>query len=191
MFAAARIRHHINNFVDDKPFSIRDFLIYGSRAAIDQALSRLVKSGEIIRVARGLFIKKTAPFPSVLEVAKAKAAAFHRTIATHGSKAAQVLKLASKPSREYVYAVSGHSSSFRFGKAVIRLIGTCARKMHLGDEPVGLAIRALWHLGKRACNTHLASSAVQSFRRSDRRQLKQSIRLMPGWMQLCFPALAT
>jgi hypothetical protein len=189
METAARIRRHIHQLVDDKPFSIRDFLTYGSRAAIDQVFRRLVISGEIIRVARGLYIKNTAPFPSVLEVAKAKAAAFRKSIASHGSKTAFALRLTSKASGRHVFAVTGHSSSFRFGNKIIYFIGMCARKMHLLNEPVGLVIRALWYLGERQCNTYVACAAVKSFGRSDREKLRQSIDLMPDWMRRLFPSL--
>ena len=36
MSAPSYIRRHINNFVADKSFSIRDFLIYGNRNTVDQ-----------------------------------------------------------------------------------------------------------------------------------------------------------
>jgi hypothetical protein len=156
MSTAARIRRQIFHFTSEKPFSIRDFLSHGPRAA---------------------------------EVAQAKAAAFKRTIATHGAVAALALKLTQGALAEHVFAVNGHSSSFRFGAVVIRFIGTCARKMHLGDEPVGLTLRALWYLGKGALNVPLVSRATQSFKRSDRQRLRQSLDLMPGWMPGLFPSL--
>src|SRR5438309_1180711 len=42
----------------DKLFTTRQLLLYGTRAAIDQALSRLVKAMHIARVARGVFIRE-------------------------------------------------------------------------------------------------------------------------------------
>ena len=40
-----------------KPFRSNDFLELGSRAAVDQALWRLVKAEEIKRIKHGLFVK--------------------------------------------------------------------------------------------------------------------------------------
>jgi hypothetical protein len=189
MWTTAKIRRHILRIADDKPFSIRDFLAYGSRSAVDQAVRRLVMNGEIIRVARGLFIKPRAPKPSILDVAIAKAKAFKKTIATHGSSAARILKIADNSNQEYLFACSGHSSSFRYGKIVIRFIGTSARQMHLGNEPVGLVIRALWYLRKEICDIHTASQAVRSFGRIERQQLRESLDIMPDWMKCCFATL--
>jgi hypothetical protein len=110
-------------------------------------------------------------------------------MAIHGSQAADALKLASKTSGRHVFAVSGHSSSFRFGNRIVYFIGTCARKMMLLDEPVGLVIRALWQLGKCTCSTYVACAAVKSFGRNDRQKLRQSVDLMPDWMRRLFPSL--
>src|SRR5262249_39792644 len=138
MWTTAQIRRQLARMAGTKPFSIREFLACGARAAVDQAFARLVKNGELIRVARGLYIKATSPLPSVLEVALAKAAAFQRTIAMHGSQAALLLKISEKLSqnqtvKEHVFATSGRSSSFRFGNQVIRFVGASARKLQLGD----------------------------------------------------------
>lgn len=185
---AAHIKRHIACLSDDKPFSTREFLAYGSRAAVDQTLWRLVQRGEIIRVARGLFIKKDSDMPSVTEVAKAKAAAFGRTIAEHGISCARALGLITeKPdSKEALYACNGRTSSFRFGDIVIKLIGTSPRKLSLGDDRVGLVLRALWNYGKAACNMEIASHAASSLNRTERQVLRQSICFMPYWMPQCF-----
>lgn len=183
MWTTANIRRQLARMTGNKPFSIREFLAHGARPAVDQAFARLVNSGEVIRVARGLYIKCNSPHPSVLDVALAKAAAFKRTIAIHGSQAAADLKISEKSGSEYVFATSGRSSSFRFGKHCVRFIGTAARKLHLGNTRPGLAIRALWHLGRRFCTMETASCAVASFNRSDREQFKQHPDLLPAWMQ--------
>jgi hypothetical protein len=189
MFTAASIRRQIFYGIGDQPFSIRDFLRYGSRAAVDQVFYRLVKAGRIVRVARGVFIKNTAPYPHALTVAKVKAAAFCRAIASHGGRAAHILKMSDDKSFEHTFAASGRTSSFRFGTTTIRFIGTAARKLHLLDAPVGLAIRALWHLGRQACDRYAVSLATWSFGRTDRQLLRQSHHVMPDWMRSCFASL--
>ena len=57
MYTSAHIRRYIFSLTDNAIFSTREFLNFGKRAAIDKCLSRLVKRGEIIRLARGLFKK--------------------------------------------------------------------------------------------------------------------------------------
>ncbi len=188
MYTAVLIRRHINQLKNDKPFSIRDFLNYGSRNAVDQVFYRLVKSGQIIRIARGIFIKDTSPMPSVLEVALTKAAAFCKSLVTHGSQAAQQLRLSTNigPQREAIYACSGSSSSFRFGNIRIRFIAASPRKICLGDELSGLAIRALWYLRKPNCSSQLVCDALAQFNRHDRQALRQKIKIMPSWLASYF-----
>ncbi len=188
MYTAVLIRRHINRLKDDKPFSIRDFLNYGSRNAIDQIFHRLVKSGQIIRIARGIFIQNTSPMPSVLDVALAKATAFGKSIVTYGSQAVQQLKLSPNigPQYEAVYACSGSSSSFRFGNIRIRFIASSPRKMVLGNELSGLAIRALWYLGRPNCSSHLVCDALVQFNRNDRQDLREKIKIMPAWLASYF-----
>ncbi len=184
MYTAVLIRRHINKLKDNKPFSIRDFLNYGSRNAVDQIFYRLVKSGQIIRVARGIFIKDTSPMPSILEVALTKATAFCKSLVTPGSQATQQLRLSTNmcTQPEAIYACNGSSSSFRFGNIRIRFISVSQRKISLGDELAGLAIRALWYLGKSHCSAQLICDSLLSFNREDRRKLRQQIRIMPGWL---------
>ena len=191
MWTTAHIRRQLAKMASTKPFSIREFLAFGGRAAVDQAFNRLVKNGEVIRVARGLYIKGNAPPPSLMEVAVAKAAAFNRTIAMHGSQAAVRLALREKSSpgqtsKEHVFACSGRTSSFRFGDQVIRFVGTSARKLLLGDSKPGLAVRSLWHLGKKICTMETVSQAIGSFLRNEREVWNKNAQVMPAWMQDLF-----
>jgi hypothetical protein len=189
MRTSTMICRQIFYYVEEGPFSIRDFLDYGSRAAVDQTFYRLVKAGRLIRVARGVYLKSTAPFPSTLAVAKVKAAAFCRVIAVHGGRAAQALHLTEDKSFEHTYAISGRTSSFQFNGETIRLIGTAARKLYFGDSPIGLAVRALWHLGNQNCDPCQVAQATWEFGRSDRATLKQSGKIMPAWMRENFASL--
>lgn len=185
MWTTAKIRRHINNLTTDHLFTTREFLLYGSRAAVDQALSRLVKSGLIQRLARGVFVKANpaGPVVSAFEVAKAKAQAFGKQIMQHATDALHAFGLSSSGNQQPTYATSGHSSAFRFGDTEIRLRGTGPRKMKLGDSCAGSFIRALWHLGQSGCSKDAVQSASLALRRSDRQELKQHCPFMPAWLR--------
>jgi hypothetical protein len=79
---ASMVRAKVEYFGPDIVFTTRDILECGKRTAVDHALSRLVKSGVIRRLAAGVFIAvvATAPDPSAEEIAGAKAAAFRKHI---------------------------------------------------------------------------------------------------------------
>src|SRR5215472_2800695 len=83
MWTAACIRKHIFSLPLDKPFTTRDCLIYGVRAAVDQTLYRLVKNGTIRRLARGIFVRDERKYFSAYKIAKLRAEAFGRKIMRH------------------------------------------------------------------------------------------------------------
>jgi hypothetical protein len=58
--------------------------------------------------------------------------------------------------------------------------------MHLSDDLVGLAIRALWHIGQSACDIYAIGKATASFRRHHKEKLRENKKIMPYWMQSCF-----
>jgi hypothetical protein len=51
------VRRHIRQLSTNELFTTSEFLNYGSRNAIDQSLSRLVREGTIIRVSPGVFAR--------------------------------------------------------------------------------------------------------------------------------------
>jgi hypothetical protein len=179
---------HIRKFIFKLPkgviFSTRQLLNFGKRSAVDQCLCRLVKRGDIRRLAWGLFMRNDAavPMPSMRNIAMEKAKAFGRQIILDGSEAARLLGLVVSGNQKVVYATNARSSSFRVNNIRIYFKGVSARKMLLGDTAVGLAIRALWQLGKNACQAKDIESATIKFNRLDRQQLRQSRYLMPFWM---------
>jgi Family of unknown function (DUF6088) len=188
MCTSTFIKRHILELPKGMIFSTREMLNYGQRSAVDQCLYRLVKMGRIIRLAWGLFMKDDpdVAIPSSRTVAKEKARAFGRQIVTHAVDAAQLLKLNALGNRKITYAVQGHSSSFKYGKTTIHFKGICARKILLGDDTVGLAIKALWQLGMLACDQYVLAKATANFTRPERLQFKQSCHLMPAWMTNLF-----
>lgn len=185
MLTISHIRRLSNRLLPDELFTTRDCLSFGSRAAVDKALSRLVKFGEIIRVARGVFAKFSinqinySPYT----VASVKAQAFGKRIFVHGLTAARELNISILNNNQPTFATNGSSSSFCFQDTVIHLRNVSPRMIHLEDKPAGLLIRAMWYLGKTKCTPNLADTATTSFLRSDRDDLRQSTWLMPAWMR--------
>jgi len=138
MSTADLIRKHIADLSPEALFTTRDLLCYGTRSGVDNAVSSMVKSGEIIRVARGVFASPARKKPvTVFEVATVKAQSFGRKIFTHAANIAAKLGLLSESGSEYYFATDGRTSSFRFGSTVIHFKGTSLKRMVLGDSPVG------------------------------------------------------
>ena len=66
------IRQHITRLGRTEPFTTKDFLTYGPRSSVDQALSRLVKMGYIVRLAPGVFARENDKDYSQLEISSLK-----------------------------------------------------------------------------------------------------------------------
>lgn len=184
MWTTAQIRRHIAKLRSGELFTTRSVLSYGTRGAVDQALYTLVELGEIERLARGVFV---VPCPVKLviaacQVAQVKAAAFGKRIVTHPVDAAKKFGLLKTGNAEPTFSVNGPSSSFRFGDITIHFKRASARKVILGDDKAGLAIKAMWHMGKDALTKALVQSATREFRHSDRNKFKHISALMPAWL---------
>lgn len=184
MYTSTFIRRHILSLPQGKIFSTREMLNYGKRSAVDQCLYRLVKAGRIIRLAWGLFMKDDIgiAMPSPLRVATEKARAFGKQILIDAVDSAKLLCLTTMGNENITFAVQGHSSSFKFDSTRIYLRGLCPRKLLLGDDLVGSAIRALWQIGKNTCDQYSIQRATSQFRQAERRQFSHSWHLMPTWM---------
>jgi hypothetical protein len=189
MAAMNFVRRFIFNLPEGETFTTRDCLNFGLRSAVDRALSRLVRSGIIRRLARGVFafdpegLRQYSDF----EIAKLKAEAFGRKIAKHPSAIAGELKIDTEDARQQpqdqaIFSTDGHTSKFRVGDRTIHLKRSSTRKMRLANTKAGHAVRALWHLGKRAVSGETVIQALLNFNRLDRLDLKRSTRWIPSWL---------
>lgn len=177
------IRRHITRLPRNHIFKTREFLSYGSRTAVDQVLFRMVRSGLIIRLARGVFVREGSKIPELFEIARAKAGAFGKQILRHCNDVAFDLGLTAAGNAEPTFATSGSSSSFLAGATRVHLRHIGPRKVHLGESQAGKALRSLWHLGRGLCkNFHIVSTQAKFLLRSDRDEFRQSIAWMPTWM---------
>lgn len=182
------VRRHIFRLPLQKLFTTREFLLYGPRAAIDQALSRLVKKGVIVRLTRGVFVRSGSNLTTItpFDLAKAKADSFGKQIARWGGDLAYELRLIEKPCNKHIFCVNGSSSSFKFGDITIQLKKTCARKMRFGDNKAGVVLRALWHLGKLQVNALCVDRSMLTCKRQDQHEIRSSLCWLPTWLSKHF-----
>lgn len=95
---AELIMSHARALPEGEPLYAKQLLSLGNRAAVDQALSRLAKSGALLRVGRGLYVRPiesrfgTRP-PETEKLVEAIAEVRGETVASHGAAAANALGL--------------------------------------------------------------------------------------------------
>jgi hypothetical protein len=144
---------------EGSPLRAKELLHLGNRPAVDQALSRLHRRGELLRISRGLYMRPiTGRFgarpPSPAKVAETLSVATGETIAQHGAVAANALGLTTQVPVRPVYLTSGPSRRIKLGAQVLELRHAPKWQLVLAGEPAGDAIRALSWLGeKQASNT--------------------------------------
>ena len=132
--------------------SPKEFLHLGSRAAIDQTLSRLAREGKLLRVGRGAYsLPIQGRFgvrpPSTETVIEAIESTSGEIVVASGAAEANALGLTTQvPTRE-VYLTSGPSRRLKLGNREIKLKHGNRWQMLLGKRPAGKAIRALIWLG--------------------------------------------
>lgn len=190
---AARVREHIDDLPDDCMFATRELLFIGKRNAIDMELHKLVKTGVLRRITRGVF-KKNIPglkMPEIEEVAEFKATAFKKKFARHGVSAAlqiQLLKEYDCRENEFLFYTSGSSSRLKFGKYTIRYVSACPRKMSLPDTDPGDLLKAIWFIGGRNRNwlSLKVHGLLRRFQVDEFVDFRQRLKFMPFWIYTVF-----
>lgn len=169
----------------------KDFVDMGSRAAVDQALSRLVKSGRLRRVGRGLYdvprisdiLKRVAP----TNLDSAIAAIARRNdarVMSSGSVHANLLGLTNMVPAKPVYDTDGVSRTVRINRRTVQFRHAPPSVMRWAGKPGAPVVQALRWLGPYASRD---PDVVPILRRSlpdyVKTDLSQNIRYLPTWMQ--------
>ncbi|MDE2999058.1 MAG: DUF6088 family protein [Gemmatimonadota bacterium] len=158
----------------------------GSRAAIDQALSRLARKGEILRVCQGVYVRpiqtRFGPRPpSVEKVIASLSALWSETIVPCGGAAANALGLTTQVPVRSVYLTSGPARRLFLGKLTVELRHAPRWQLAAPHRPAGAVVRALSWLGPDEVEAGLGVIG-RKLAAEDFRELAASCAVMPAWM---------
>ena len=190
--AAESIRGYIEELPAGEPFTTADLMRLGTRAAVDQNLTRLVRNGSIERIARGVFVRpvineyvgKVSPEPT--KIAEAVARSSGSVIKVHGAEAARRFQLSTQTPMQPVYWTSGPNREIQVGKTRIRLRHAGAKKLALAGTPAGTALAALWYLGKEQVTPAVIEQIKSRLPEGEFEALRLETRSMPAWMSDAF-----
>ena len=186
MSTAEAIYNYIAALVAGRLFTTQELLHLGTRDAVDACLYRMVKAGQIIRWANGIFIRAEESdnrIPSVLEIATVKARRFGKKIAQHGLDAAHALGLSDEGNPTPTFLACCRTTSFLFAKTTrIRLRGTVPRKLFLLDQFGDSVVKALWHLGEKVVTVELVKKLIDKLTPAQIKQVRTMRDKMPSWM---------
>lgn len=185
---AELIRQRIQLIPVGEPFTPSAFLAYGTRVSVDQNLFRLVKAGTIERVSRGIFVRPEISrfvgkvMPEPLKVAQTVAKATGAIVQIHGAEAARRLELTTQVPTQSIFITSGPSRCIRMGKLEIRLQHVSLRKLALAGRPAGIALAAMWYLGKKEVTPAIVAKIQVKLGGAEFEALKSATSSMPAWM---------
>ncbi|WP_366302286.1 DUF6088 family protein [Pseudomonas atacamensis] len=152
-----------------KPFTSAAFAEMGSRTSVDKALSRMVQSGVLERVARGVYMrpklseytgKKVRADP--ITVMKAVARSRGETIQVHGAEAARRLGISTQMQVLPTYYTSGTTREIKIGNATVRLRHSSWQRLQQAGSQAGLALSALLYLGQKGVTQQIVGKILSS-----------------------------
>ena len=168
------------------PVLAKGLLHLGNRAAVDQALSRLVRRGALLRAGRGVYVLPVESrfgrrAPSVEKTIEGLAAARGERIANSGAMAANVLGLTTQLPVKRVFLTSGPSRTLTLGRERVELRHAAPWQLALAGRRAGEAVRALAWLGRDRAGA--ATGVIRErLTEDERRELGSVSAQMPGWL---------
>lgn len=158
----------------------------GTRAAVDQALSRLARRGELMRICQGIYVQPVQfrfglrP-PSIGKVLASLSTFWGEPIVPCGALAANAFGLTTQVPMRLVYLTSGPDRKLTFGRLIVEMRHAPRWQLVAPHRPAGDAVRALSWLdpsevaeGLRTIRSRLSPE--------DFLQLAELRAAMPSWM---------
>ena len=176
------VLRHAQGQPEGAPVLAKGLLHLGSRAAVDQALSRLGLAARCCGAGRGcLFLPVESRFgrraPSADRTVEGLAAARGERVANSGAMAASVLGLTTQMPVERVFLTSGPSRTLMLGRERIELRHAPEWQLVLPDRRAGEGSALL--LGETGPALRGAGGTIEE---RERRELAKGGAQMPGWL---------
>lgn len=185
----AKISRHVKRCALGSVFLPDTFATFGSRSAVDKALQRLVASGVLRRLSRGLYDKPRHDnllgtlWPSVDTIIKAIAGKDKLRTQPTGVYAANMLGLSEQVPAKVVLLTDGISRTVQAGPMQIRLQRTTPRQMAAAGRLSGLLIQAFKSMGVK----HITPAHIERLRKNipavERTKVMKDLALAPAWMR--------
>ena len=184
------LRHRIMRFATSHPEATplcpAALLHLGNRAAVDQALSRLARSGDLMWIYQGVYMRPIDTrfglrAPRVGMALAALSALWGETVVPCGGAASNCLGLTTQVPIRPVYLTSGPGRRLHFGALTVELRHAPRWQLAAPHSRAGDVIRALAWLGPEEVEGSLGA-VLPTLSREDRDGLAAARAVMPIWM---------
>ena len=181
-----RIMEHATTLPEATPLCPAALLHLGNRAAVDQALSRLARSGDLMRICQGVYMRPVETrfgprSPRIDEALSALSKLWVETIVPCGGAAANRLGLTTQNPVRMVYLTSGPNRRLHFGPSIVDLRHAPRWQLAAPHQKAGDVIRALAWLGPAEVEDGL-EAILPTLSESDRDEFAAARAVMPNWL---------
>jgi hypothetical protein len=180
-----------------KVFTSKDFLDLGSRDAVDQALSRLSRLGDVKRIGRGLYhYPRLNPrlgitvSPDADDVAQALARQTGTRIAPSGAVAANRLGLTTQVPSRLLYLTDGYSREVKAADLEFTFKHVAPKDFPPGSPTSAAVFQALRYLGQDAVDEGVLRQLTRVLPERVRKRLLDDARYTTDWVHQVVRRLA-
>lgn len=188
------INRRIKTWKRGRIFFGNDFSDLGSSDAVRQTLSRLVKGGKILRVARGIYcyprkldsmLGGGLAMPTLDEIAKAVAKRDNMRIAPTGDHALNWLGLSTQVPSNAVYWTDGTARKINVGngRGILFKHSTSMDNFAYQSELIQLIVLAMREIGIGKIRDNELAHINKLLQKVDKDDFKHDIKLAPIWVQ--------
>ena len=177
---------------EGNPFWTRELLHIGKRAAIDKALSRLVRAEKLMRVMRGLYVLPEwselfgCVVPALTDaVMDAISRLTGEVFEVSPERALSALRLTTQNQMARVYCTTGRPRVLRFGKRQPIYLKSAPRKKAIAPimgSMAGAAAIALLYLGPKEVDEDIMKTIKKNMEPEDFDRLVSVAPKMPLWL---------
>ncbi len=188
MSTILRIQQYVQRTPRGTPFTTTALMKHGARAAVDQALCRLASAGKIVRLTRGVYVRPEESryvgqvLPEPFKVVEAMAKKTNEIIQVSGAEAARQFGLSTQVPAQPIFLTTGQSRRFNIGNLEVTLKHVSRKKIPFPESKVGLAILALWYLGKKLVTPQTVEKIEKKLTATEFEKFQSSREYMPAWM---------
>lgn len=183
---AERIMAYVETLPEATPIGPGSLLHLGQRSAVDKALSRLTRSGDLLRIYRGIYMR-TIPTrfgprgPGMRKALDALERLWGEIIIPAGGSAANCLGLTTQNAVRSVYLTSGPRRRLWFGAHPVDLRHAPGWQLFAPRSQAGQVIRALAWLHRHQADDAL-KTVLPTLTEEDLRELSIARAVVPMWM---------
>ncbi len=183
---AKQVLEYAAGLPEGTPLVAKGLLHLGSRAAVDQVLSRLVQRGSLLRTGCGIYVQPVESrfgtrAPSAVKMVEGLANQRGETIVSHGATAANALGLTTQVPMRAVYLTSGPSRRLKLGAQMVEFRHAPTWQLIFPGRTAGEVVRALAWLGPEK-----AGEAIRKLRvklpSSELEEVASARARLPTWM---------